>query len=138
MSEARRPLPAAAPDYRPFWDFVAAGRLHLQRCGACGRFRFPVSPRCPACFSPDWAWQPVSGRGVVSSWVVFHRSYYEAFADRLPYAVVQVELEEGPRLTANLLDAAPGELRIGLPVEVAYEAVADGVTLYQFRPARSS
>ena len=48
---------------------------------------------------------------------------------------MQVQLEEGPRLTTNLLDCALDAIRIGMPVEAAYEDVTDEITLLQFRPA---
>ena len=47
-----------------------------------------------------------------------------------PYNVVQVELEEGPRLMGNLVDAAPG---IDMPVEVVFDAVTSDVTLPRFK-----
>lgn len=126
-----RPLPVSNPDYEPFYEHIAAGSLHLQACAECGRLRFPVSPVCYHCFSADFVWRQVSGRGRVTSWVVFRRQYFEEFP--VPYTVVQVELEEGPRLTANLLDLPPEDVRMDMPVEVAYERLPEGGTLLQFR-----
>lgn len=54
---------------------------------------------------------PSSGRGRLISWVVYHTSYHPYFEDKLPYAVAVVQLEEGPRLIASLVDE-PSELRI--------------------------
>ena len=50
--------------------------------------------------------------------------------------MIQVELEEGPRLTTNFVDGDLSEVKIGLPVEAAFEDVTDEVSLVQFRPAR--
>jgi uncharacterized protein len=47
-----------------------------------------------------------------------------------PYNVVQVELDEGPRLMGNLVDARPV---IGMRVEVIFDAVTPDVTLPRFR-----
>jgi hypothetical protein len=60
-----------------------------------------------------------------------------AFADRVPYAVVLVELEEDPtlRLVGNVLDAEPHEVEIGSPVEVAFEELSEEITLPQWRLA---
>jgi uncharacterized OB-fold protein len=52
--------------------------------------------------------------------------------------VVQVQLEEGPRLTANLVDVPNTELRIGMRVEVAFDDVTPELTLVRFRRAPSS
>jgi uncharacterized OB-fold protein len=52
-----------------------------------------------------------------------------------PYAVVVVELEEGPRLVGNLAGMAPSELALDLPVIVDIERVSETVGLLQFRRA---
>jgi uncharacterized OB-fold protein len=71
----------------------------------------------------------------VSSFVVFHKASFPAFAGDTPYAVVQVELEEGPRLTANLVDLPPEKIRVGLPVTVVFDDVTGDVTIPRFRSA---
>jgi uncharacterized OB-fold protein len=52
----------------------------------------------------------------------------------VPWTVVSVELEEGVQITSNLLDTPPDEVKIGMPVEVTFEAVNEEITLPQFRP----
>ena len=59
-----------------------------------------------------------SGRGKVFSWTVTHQTLVPPFADDLPYAVVVVELEEGPRLVTAVRGIEHAALRLGLPVEV--------------------
>jgi uncharacterized OB-fold protein len=136
MSGYGKPLPRITPDNQDFWEAVRRHELALQRCEACGRFRYPPSPVCPDCLSERFAWTPVSGRGTVTTWVVFHKPYFPSFADEIPYHVVQVELEEGPRLTANLVDVPNDQIRVGLPVEVVFDDVTPEVTLPRFRRAR--
>lgn len=135
MSGYAKPLPRITRDNREFWEATRRHELRLQRCGACERFRYPPSPVCPECLSEAFAWTPVSGRGTVSTWVVFHKAYFPSFADEVPYAVVQVELEEGPRLTANLVDVPNEQVRVGLPVEVVFDDVTAEITLPRFRRA---
>jgi len=48
-----------------------------------------------------------------------------------------VELEEGTRLVADLLEVAADAVRIGMPVVVEFVAVDDELTLPMFRPAPS-
>lgn len=81
----------------------------------------------------------MSGRGIIASRVVVHPPVLPAFQERVPYAVVLVELEEDPRLrlVGNVLDAAPEQVRIGLPVEVAFEELTEEITLPQWRLARA-
>jgi uncharacterized OB-fold protein len=104
----------------------------------CARFRYPPGSVCPECLSERTEWRRVSGRGTVTTWVVFHQKYFEAFAADLPYHVVQVQLEEGPRLTANLVEMPNHELRIGMPVEVVFDDVTPEITLPRFRRAEAS
>ena len=43
----------------------------------------------------------------------------------MPYNIVVVELEEGPRLTSNYL-GANDDLAVGMAVRVAFERAGDG------------
>jgi uncharacterized OB-fold protein len=119
-----------------YYAYCAAGELRFQRCTACATWRHPPRARCAACGSDAWEWALASGRGVVYSWTVTHRPLDPGFADEVPYAVLVVEMEEGPRVVGNLRGLAPSELTIGLPVEVEFEPVADQVALTHFHPRR--
>jgi hypothetical protein len=65
--------------------------------------------------------------------VVFHQAYFRSFEADIPYNVVEVDLEEGPRVLANLL-GAKGEIHCGMPVEIVFDDVTDEVTLAKFKP----
>jgi uncharacterized protein len=120
-----------------FFAHCARGELRFQRCSACNAWRHPPRYRCGACGSGAWTWERSSGRGRVFSWTVTHQALDPAFAEDAPYAVVVVELEEGPRLVGNLVDLDPADLELDLPVEVVLEQVSDTVALTQFRPSSS-
>jgi uncharacterized protein len=76
-----------------------------------------------------------SGRGRVWSWVVAHPPVLPAFADRAPYNVVVVELEEGVRMIGNLLDVPNDQIVEGLEVTVAWDDVEPDVSLPAWRLA---
>jgi hypothetical protein len=128
-----RLLPAPVGPNAEFYAFLAKGELRLQRCTACGTWRHPPRHRCAACGSVTAAWEPASGRGHVFSWTVTHRNVDPAFTP--PYAVVVVELAEGPRLVGNLRGLEPAALTLDLPVIVEIEPVSDTVGLLWFAPA---
>ena len=65
-----------------------------------------------------------------------HQDWFPAFRADIPYAVAQIELAEGVRLTANIVDCPADELRVGLPVEVVFDRVTETLTLPRFRPRR--
>jgi uncharacterized OB-fold protein len=97
----------------PYWQSLANGRLSYQRCRSCGHSWLPARPQCPSCLHADWEWTPASGKARLISWVVYHHAYHESFAARLPYTVTVVELDEGPRMTSNIVGVDdPEKLKI--------------------------
>ena len=135
--------PVAIPDdeSRPFFDGARQGVLLLRRCRACAEFMSPTGgigtplrPRCASCFSADVEWAPASGRGALYSFALMHQVYDPAFADEVPYNIAVVELDEGVRLTTNVVGCANEELEIGMPLEVTFERVSEEVAVPRFRP----
>lgn len=118
-----------------YWKAAAEGRLLLQRCESCGNRQFYPRAHCIACGSFDLVWQEASGRGVVHTFSVIHRSGSPGFADELPYVVAIIELEEGPRMTANVVGVDPVEVVVDMPVQATFERVSDEVGLPQFTRA---
>jgi uncharacterized OB-fold protein len=57
-----------------------------------------------------------------------------AFAAKVPYNVVVVELDEGPFIVSNLVDCENEEITVGMPVEVCFVEIDDALTVPQFRP----
>ncbi len=136
LSEYQSLLPEITDANRPYWEGLEAGELRLQRCVKCGTFRFPDSPVCPSCLSDESRWEVVSGRGRIWSWITMHQRYFAAFEDELPYTVIFVELEEGPRMMSALAGGSPdpSKLRIDTPVAVEFEPRGE-VTVAVFRVA---
>ena len=131
-----KPLPVPDPVTQPFWDGLKAGELRIQRCMACGTAIFYPRSGCPGCGSRDIEWITASGRGTVHAFTIAHRGVPAAFKGSTPYVVAMVELEEGARLMTNLIgvDPTPEAVKIGMPVEVVFDAVTDTVTLAKFKP----
>jgi uncharacterized OB-fold protein len=128
------PKPEITELNRPYWDALREGRLMFQRCG-CGHAWLPARRECPSCLRPGAHWECASGRGTLLSWVVYHTAYHPAFAERLPYHVALVQLEEGPRLLTRIADGhgrlsgdAPVELQVGWEGEVP-------LATFRLRPA---
>lgn len=131
------PLPEPHDDYNAFWEGCGRGALVIQRCAECGWYRHYPRPLCPKCRSWDAEWVEVSGKGKVWSWTVIYHSNDPVLADKMPFNIVEVELEEqkGLRLTSNLINSKPEEIHIGMPVEAVFEAASDKVALPRFRKA---
>lgn len=130
-----RYLPLLYPEEKPYWDAAKKHRLVLQCCNTCDRAFFPVGPCCPFCFSEDFRWQEMSGKGKISNVVVYHKGWTPYLQKQAPYAVIQVQLEEGPRLTTNFI-GNQSEAKIGASVDACWEDVTDKVSLINFRPVQ--
>jgi uncharacterized protein len=121
----------------PFFEGASASRLMVQKCSECGTNRFPAQELCSNCLSSAASWVPVSGRGEVYSFNVMHQVYHPGFASEVPYAVVVVKLEEGPKVVSNLVGVKPSAIKCGMPVEVVFDKLSDQITLPRFRPRTS-
>lgn len=129
-----KPLPEPTLATQPYWDAARQHRLVLQRSKQTGKFIY-----YPRAFSPFGAddeleWVEVSGRGTVYAFTIARRPTAPQWTPDCPYVIAIVELEEGPRLTANILGCPVDEVRVGMPVSVRFEDVTPEVTLVQFEP----
>lgn len=137
VAEYQKPLPNPLhrETSRPFWEAAQRHELMMQRCAACGRVVWYPRELCPFCLSGELVWERLSGRGRLHSFTVIHQPANPAFQADVPYVYAMVELDEGPRMIANLVECPPDEARIDLPVTAVYDDVTADVTLVKFRPA---
>jgi|688.fasta_scaffold06409_14 uncharacterized OB-fold protein len=126
LEQFARILPPITDFNRPYWEGCAAGELRLQCCRRCDETWFPEAPCCPRCLSTDTIWRAVSGRGTVWSHIRMHQKYIAAYADEVPYTVIMVKLQEGPRMYSALVSGSPAP-QVGSPVMVEFTAVGDRV-----------
>ncbi|WP_418319717.1 Zn-ribbon domain-containing OB-fold protein [Piscinibacter sakaiensis] len=129
-----KPLPTPDADSRDYWQGLKDGKLLLQHCAACGHVQFYQQAICRQCGSEELEHRAASGRGVVHSYSVVHRAPGPAFKQETPYAVLLVELVEGPRMISSLADADPTQVEFDMPVELVCEQVGEQVVLPRFRP----
>ena len=137
---AGRPVPVPGELSSPYWAAAARHELAIPRCSQCGSLALPPGQACPHCGStnPRYAWQDVSGRGIVRSWTVIRQSFLPGFD--VPFLLVDVELAEQPelRMIGRLVDGPDAPVSIGAPVRVAFEDLADGVAVPAFTLAGDS
>lgn len=131
-----RPHAEISPESAPYWRALQEGKLSFQRCRTCGNAWLPSRSECPRCLADLWEWEPSSGSGSLISWVVYHTAYHPYFEDKLPYTVGIVELDEGPRMIAGIVDP-PSVLRIDQKVILRAET-DDGQALAMFAVASES
>src|SRR5262249_5772623 len=117
---------------KPMWEAISARAMRLQRCSACGTFRYPPGPSCQACLSPAHDWTPVSGKGEIVSWAIFHRKYLPDYPP--PYNVIADRRAECLMMISTREVAPPPGSWIGSAVELVYVEFCDRI-LPRFRLA---
>ena len=123
--EPRRTLPVVDDENRIFWTSGANGSLHIRRCGNCGNYIHPPSPRCPKCLSSNVGDVAVSGRGRIESFTINHHRWVPNL--KVPYVIALVSLEEQQdvRLATNIVECSPESVSIGAKVHVVFEQHED-------------
>jgi hypothetical protein len=128
------PMPEFNELNQPYWDSLVKGNLSFQHCTCCGHNWLPARSECPQCLEDKWTWQVATGKAKLISWVVYHMAYHPAFAQRLPYAVAVVELEEGARLISNVIGVDDFEsLKIDQALHLVIEQ-EQGLAIPRFKP----
>lgn len=127
------PSPVVNPDSQVYWDGARQDRLMIRQCKACGVTHFLPRFLCPACWSTELDWIQASGHGKVHSFTVIRRAPLPAFVGRVPYVVALIDLDEGPRMMANILGDDALQTRIGDQVEACFEERGAGAKIPQFK-----
>lgn len=130
-----RPSPVPDLASEPFFAGLRAHRLLVQRCPHCGSVQLGEL-YCNRCHADGLVWVPASGRATLHSFVNVHMRYHEGFADQMPYSGALVELEEGPRLYASIVEQDGRALVIGLPLQVRYSTLSSATVVPVFAPAQ--
>jgi uncharacterized protein len=132
---ASGPLPIPTAETAPYWRAALEGRLEIQYCRDCARHQFYPRPFCTRCLSDQIEWVGASGHGHIYTYTVCHVAAHPAFESRVPYAIGMVELDEGVRLLAGIVDVDLERLAVGAPVQVCFERIGDDTALPMFRLA---
>jgi len=121
-----------------FWREIS-NRYNLigTKCGNCNKILFPPRYICPHCRRMGRL-EPykLSRRGKIVSYAEVHVGP-EGLEDQVPYVLAIVELDDGPRLTTQVVDCKPEEIKIGDVVELTFRRIGsdneDGVIYYGFK-----
>src|SRR3989442_9115089 len=106
-----------------FWREIGSRyNLYGSRCGNCGTLDFPPRTVCPECGRRSFGKMErvkLKGNGTVVSFSVIHDAP-AAYEMMKPYVLAIVEMEEGCRLTSQIIDVDPAGVKIGMQVEAAF------------------
>ena len=118
----------------------AKGAVHLiaTECNECNKRVFPPTPVCPECMSENVGPVTLGDRGTLYSWSVVHAA---PRGWSLPYIAAYVDLPEGVRVFAHMVDLDPATLVMDMQMEVCMATLGtdeSGATVesYSFVPAK--
>ncbi len=121
----------------------AEPRLIGSRCEDCGAVTFPEQDSCPRCTGTNVTRHLLSRTGTLWTWTVqgFRPKSppYEGPVEFEPYPVGYVELPGEVKVETLLVDVSPGQLRIGMEMELAIVPFRSSVSdeplvTFAFRP----
>ncbi len=138
MTTYRKPLPTFDSVSEPFWDGAKRHELMIQRCKACGKNIFYPRAVCPWCMalSDKIEWVKSGGKGRVYSFTTVMQASNPGFRGEEPYIYAIIELNEGVRLSSNVINCKPEDCKVDMPVEVVFEDVTPEFTLPKFQPIK--
>jgi uncharacterized OB-fold protein len=87
-----------APDVAaPYWEGLRQGEIRFQRCGQCSNVVFIPRAFCPYCLAGEDAltWHVYEGTGTLYTYSTIHSPPTAEYADKVPYTLGFVELDEG-------------------------------------------
>jgi uncharacterized OB-fold protein len=118
-------------------------RLEGTKCTQCGSLSFPPLQICRKCKSRELQSYTFTGRGKIYSYSIVYNAPLQ-FKEFVPYVVALIDLDEGPRITAQLTDVDTQDVKIGAAVEMIIRKInqegESGVIQYgyKFRPLLKS
>ena len=111
-------------------------RLEAGKCTECGKVFFPPRLVCSGCKARTFEPVRLAGSGKVLTYTVIHVPATQ-FSDEAPFAIGVVEMDEGVRLTSQIVDCDFDSLEIGMPVQVEFRKIQEegkaGILCYGYK-----
>ena len=102
-----------------------------NKCEECGQVFFPPRESCPKCRRKSMGKIKeirLAGKGEIVTYSIIHVGP-EEFEDQVPYPIAVIQLDEGSRITAQIVDCDINDVKIGMKVESTFRKIQqDGST----------
>ncbi len=99
-------------------------RLEAARCVKCEKVLFPPRLICDKCKGREFRHFNMKRTGKVVTHTII-RTPSDAFSGEAPFVVGIVEMDDGPRLTTQIVDVPFDEVKIGMPVRLEFRRVLE-------------
>jgi uncharacterized protein len=124
------------PSARAWREYPRRYRYEAAVCKKCGKWFFPPRLICDACKSQEFETKAMRRTGKILTHTVI-RVPPAPFADQAPFAMAVVEMDDGPRITTQVVDCQPGQLQIGQKVKLEFRKIYEegeaGVINYGYK-----
>ena len=111
-------------------------RYEASKCSLCGKINFPPRLVCPECQGRKFEMTKLAEKGKVITFTII-RVAPQQFVDQSSYAVGIIELEDGVRLTGQIVDCDFEKVKIGLAVKLEFRKIYDvgdsGIICYGYK-----
>ncbi|MDT5224757.1 MAG: uncharacterized protein QOG19_2164 [Mycobacterium sp.] len=121
----QRPLPEPTPVSQPFWDALREHRILIQYSPSAGKYVFYPRTLAPGTLADDLEWREIDGAGTLYTYTVARRPTGPPWSDQVPQLLAVVEWDAGPRVSTELVEVEPEDIRIGMRVAPVFCDVAD-------------
>lgn len=121
------------PPAKSWRAYAQVYRLEAARCDKCGKVFFPPRLICNKCAGRQFTNFNMKNTGKVVTHTVI-RTPADEFSGEAPFALGIVQMDDGARVTTQIVDVSFDEIKIGLPVKLEfrrnYTEGADGIIQY--------
>ncbi|MBE3116099.1 Zn-ribbon domain-containing OB-fold protein [Candidatus Bathyarchaeota archaeon] len=102
-----------------FYKFLQQSKLMAGKCLKCGKIHLPPRPLCDNCYSTEFQWVEISGKGKLLTYSVINVAPPQ-FQSLTPYTVGIIELEGGLKIPGMIQNLKQEQLKIGMPLTVDF------------------
>ena len=111
-------------------------RLEAKKCKSCGMVIFPPRLICPECKGREFEDTKLAEKGKILTYTIIRVPPHQ-FVDQAPFAVGIAELDDGVKLTGQIVDCDFEGLKIGQRVRIEYRKIYDegeaGILCYGYK-----
>jgi uncharacterized OB-fold protein len=115
-----------------FYKFLSESKLMAGKCQKCGKIHLPPRPLCDNCYSQDFTWIPVSGKGKLLTYTIIHVAPPQ-FQTMAPYTVGIIQLENGLKLPGMVSGVSESELKVGICLSIDFKGCNTGQSWPQWQ-----
>ena len=111
-------------------------RLEANKCQECNMIYFPPRLICPECRNRKLEETKLTDKGKILTFTIIRVPPHQ-FKDQAPYIVGIVELDDGVKLTGQIVDCDFDRIEIGMRVKIEFRKLysegASGIICYGYK-----